>query len=1036
MSEGVSMKTKSACIASATLKMRRMLLVVLAVFCLVRPVLADQERPSRILILHSYHQGLEWTDGLQRGISRVFAEADAHVDLDIHYLDMARLGPVTGRELVEEGFVHHLTNLQHDRGYDLVLVSDNDALETVLRHRTVIAPEVPVVFCGVNNFSESMISGHSGITGIAEKPSFDKTFELAAALWPGLGKVLVLGEDTATGRQNLATLNMQMANASFRPELHFSTETDISALEDRLAVLTPEWAVLPMCRPFEGTRLLSVPEASARLSQASPVPLFAAWDFWMDHGPMGGVAVSATSQGDAAARLALRILQGEPVESIPVLKESPNLLILDQNALDRFRVPDARVPQEATIINRVPSFYEQHRNLVWTYGLMSLAGTGLCVLLTLNIVGRRKAEALLKRQLLFTETLLRAMPTPVFYKDGSRRYLGCNKAFVDFLGLGEAQIKGRTVYDLFPGHQGVLYDAKDREILLNPGEQLYEHSLETPRGTREVIIHKAVFADEMGQAAGIVGVIIDVTELHQAKERLSLAIAGSTDGIWDWDRVSDQVYFSPRWKEIIGYEDHELRNDLEEWRSRIHPEDRERVLSVNNQFFTSDASHFVIEYRLRHKDGSYRWVMGRGTCLRDRDGAPYRMAGSHADITDRKAMELELVAARDAALAASVAKSAFLANMSHEIRTPLNGIMSMLQLLDSSLLADEQKKYIGMAVLSGQRLTDLLSDILDISRIEAGKLTLTLRPFDLEEMRASIENLFSGPAREKGITLHVELDEDLPRRLMGDELRLRQILFNLVGNAIKFTAEGFAGLQIFSLPASQKDVCRILCCVSDSGEGIRDEALPGIFEPFVQGEGSYMRNHQGAGLGLSIVSRLVEMMGGALAIDNSETGTTICLSLPLGIPATDEAGVGKSVREETLAIARLRILLAEDDAVNMFAAASILEKAGHEVTRATDGAQVLELLRAADFDLVLMDIQMPVMDGLQATAAIRNDPDLGGGRLPIVAMTAYAMSGDAEIFLSGGMDAYVAKPLDAKALCEVIADVVSKKKARSSQEVA
>jgi len=1030
MSEGVNMKTESPCVLRTTLKMRCMLLALLAALFLVCPAFASQDRPARILVLHSYHQGLEWTDGVQREISRVFAEAGTHVDLDIHYLDMARLGPVIGRERIEARFVQHLSTVHHDRGHDLVLVSDNDAMDAILRHRDTIAPQVPIVFCGVNNFSESMIKGHSGISGVAETPSFDKTIELAGALRPGLRKILVLGEDTATGRQNLVILKAQLQDAAFQPECHFSTETDIVALEKRLAGLTPEWAVLPMCRPFENDRLLSVAEASARMSTASPVPLFAPWDFWMNHGPMGGVAVSSTSQGEAAARIALRILQGEPADSIPVLEDSPNLVILDQNALDRFRIPATRVPHDAIIMNRDLSFYEQYRILVWTYGLMSLAGSALCLLLAFNVAARRKAETSLKRQLLFTETLLRAMPAPVFYKDSSGRYLGCNKAFTDFHGLSEADFKGKTVHEVFPGQLGAFYDAKDREILLNPGEQLYEHSLETPRGTREVIIHKTIFTDEVGHPAGIVGVILDVTELHQAKERLSLAIAGSNDGIWDWDRVSDQVYFSPRWKEILGYEDHELSNELEEWRSRIHPEDAEWVLSVNNQFFTTDASHFVIEYRLRHKDGSYRWVMGRGTCLRDQSGAPSRMAGSHADITDRKAMELELVAVRDAALAASEVKSSFLANMSHEIRTPLNGIMGMLQLLEPSPLSDEQKKYIGLAIVSGQRLTALLSDILDISRIEAGKLTLTMRPFELEEIRASIENLFSIPATEKGLALHVELDEKLPRRLIGDELRLRQILFNLVGNAIKFTAEGFARLQISALPESRGEECRILCCICDSGPGISDDALPGIFEPFVQGEGAYVRRHQGAGLGLSIVARLVHMMGGALAIDSSDTGTTICLSLPLQIPVTDEAVVGKTVRDDQPAPGRLRILLAEDDAVNMFAAARILEKAGHAVTRASDGGQVMELLRGGDFDLVLMDIQMPVMDGLQATAAIRNDPDLGDkSRIPIVAMTAYAMTGDSERFLAGGMDAYVSKPLDARVLCEVIGEIVSRQRA-------
>ena len=389
------------------------------------------------------------------------------------------------------------------------------------------------------------------------------------------------------------------------------------------------------------------------------------------------------------------------------------------------------------------------------------------------------------------------------------------------------------------------------------------------------------------------------------------------------------------------------------------------------------------------------------------------------------------MAVRDAALAASVAKSAFLANMSHEIRTPLNGIMGMLQLLEPLSLTDEQKKYIGMALVSGQRLTALLSDILDISRIEAGKLVLTPAPFDLFELRASVETLFSIPAREKGISLDVELDERLPRRLIGDELRLRQILFNLVGNSIKFTAAGSVRVQFWKLPHTREGECRVLCCVEDSGEGIRDDALPVIFEPFVQGEGSYVRRHQGAGLGLAIVARLVHMMGGSLAIDSSGTGTTVCLSLPLGVAdqdAGDDAAPTRAADRQK--VRKLRILLAEDDAVNMLAASRILEKAGHAVARATDGGQVLALLREKDFDLILMDIQMPVMDGLQTTAAIRADGTLGHrSRIPVVAMTAYAMTGDAEKFLAAGMDAYVSKPLDARTLCEVVGDVVSRKNA-------
>jgi PAS domain S-box-containing protein len=976
---------------------------------------------ARVLVLHSYHQGLAWTDGIQAGISRVLAEPGGAHDLDIHYLDMARLGAGNGRERAEAGLVRHLAEVPHGRSYDLVMVSDNDALGAVLRHREAVAPGVPVVFCGVNNFSPDMLAGQAAVTGVAETPSFDRTLALARALRPGMRRLLVLAEDTATGRQNRAILERQLQEAPHGLEFEYSTRTDIAGLEARLSRLTPDWGVLVMCRPFDGDRLLSVTEAAARLSAAAPVPVFAAWDFWLGHGVLGGVVVSSEAQGVAAARMAVSILAGESAGSIPVLLDSPNVTLLDQNALDRFGIRQSAVPSDARVLNRVPSFYEQHRGVVWAYGTLSLVGTSLCTLLAFNILARRRAESSLKRQLIFNETLLRSMPVPVFYKDNAGRYLGCNQAFADLCGRKIGDVIGRTVGEVFKGGQAAMYESRDREILESGGVQSYEHRMATALGDRDVVVHKALFRDEAGRQAGIVGMVADITERRQAEERLALAIAGSNEGIWDWDRTMDTVYLSPRWKEIIGYEDHELQNDLNEWRTRIHPEDLEQVLAANDSFFSSDATHFVIEYRLRHKDGTYRWVMGRGTCLRDADGRPYRMAGSHADITGRKAMERELIDARDQALAASRSKSEFLANMSHEIRTPLNGVLGMLQLLEGMDLSPENRQYVVMAGNSARRLTGLLSDILDLSRIESGRLAISERPFDLLEVCTSIRDLFSLSADGKNVSLEVAAPAALPGTLLGDDLRLRQILFNLVGNALKFTSEGFVRVDMTPLGSDRAGRERVLFCVCDSGPGIDDAFLSKAFEPFVQAEKEYVRQHQGAGLGLAIVRRLVHIMGGTLAIDSDADGTSVCFTLPFAV-----AGQADGVRdEESQGEAQhrpLKVLLAEDDPVSVFAVRRLLEKRGHSVTAVEDGRQVLEILRCEAFDVVLMDVQMPVMDGLQATRLIRSDATLGAlADIQIIAMTAYAMSGDREKCLQAGMNDYISKPVGARELTTALA---------------
>jgi PAS domain S-box-containing protein len=985
---------------------------------------------ARVLVLHSYHQGLAWTDGIQAGISRVLAEPGGAHDFDIHYLDMARLGAGNGREKAEAGLVRHLAEVPHGRSYDLVMVSDNDALGAVLRHREAIAPGIPVVFCGVNNFSPEMIAGQAAVTGVAETPSFDRTLGLAMALRPGMRRVLVLAEDTATGLQNRAILERQLQGAPTGLEFEYSTRTDIAGLEERLSRLTPDWGVLVMCRPFDGERLLTVAQAAARLSAAAPVPVFAAWDFWLGHGILGGVVVSSEAQGVAAARMAVRILAGESAGSIPVLLDSPNVTLLDQNALNRFGIRKAAVPSDARVLNRVPSFYEQHRGLVWAYGTLSLVGTSLCALLAFNILARRRAESSLKRQLIFNETLLRSMPVPVFYKDNAGRYLGCNQAFADLCGLKSGDVIGRTVGEVFQGDQAAMFERRDREILESGGVQSYEHRMATALGDRDVVVHKALFRDEAGRQAGIIGMLADITERRQAEERLALAIAGSNEGIWDWDRNADTVYLSPRWKEIIGYADHELANDLSEWRTRIHPDDQGQVQAARDSFFAGDATHFVIEYRLRHKDGSYRWVMGRGTCLRDADGRPYRMAGSHADITERKAMERELIDARDQALAASRSKSEFLANMSHEIRTPLNGVLGMLQLLEGMDLSPENRQYVIMAGNSARRLTGLLSDILDLSRIESGRLAISERPFELLEVCTSIRDLFSLSAEGKNVSLEVGAPAALPGTLLGDDLRLRQILFNLVGNALKFTSEGFVRVDMTSLGPDRAGRERVLFCVCDSGPGIDDAFLSNAFEPFVQAEKEYVRQHQGAGLGLAIVRRLVHIMGGTLAIDSDAGGTSVCFTLPFSV-----AGQAGWVRDEDslgeVQHRPLKVLLAEDDPVSVFAVRRLLEKRGHSVTAVEDGRQVLEILRCEAFDVVLMDVQMPVMDGLQATRLIRSDATLGAlADIQIIAMTAYAMSGDRGKCLEAGMNDYISKPVGARELTTALAGAAERCAAR------
>ena len=521
---------------------------------------------------------------------------------------------------------------------------------------------------------------------------------------------------------------------------------------------------------------------------------------------------------------------------------------------------------------------------------------------------------------------------------------------------------------------------------------------------------------EDGRVVKVRGIIQDISERKAAEASLresehhfrTLANSGKAL-IWSSGPDKLCTYFNDTWLEFTGRTmEQELGNG---WTEGVHPEDYDRCLDLYVTKFDR-REPFEVEYRLRHADGSYRWILDLGSPRYDSTGEFIGYIGYCYDITERKQNEQALIQAKEEAEAANRSKSAFLANMSHEIRTPLNGIMAMMQLIEMTPLNPEQAQYVSMAMTSSDRLSRLLSDILDLSRIEADRLVLRDEEFGPGELRDSVFELFLVAARGKGIALESELDPSLPPRLIGDESRLRQILFNLVGNAVKFTEKGSVTLEMTPLKVAADQV-RLLVSVTDTGIGIPAERLDDLFQPFAQIETSYTRKFQGAGLGLSIVRRLVEIMGGHVILDSiPDEGTAVHVVLPLKLPPGAALTLPPDAGGTAIRPGRLRILLAEDDWSNAIAVKTLLEKLGHEVSLAMNGREALEAHERDDFDLILMDIQMPVMNGIEATRAIRSSTGPGPRRdIPIVALTAYTMSGDRENFLAEGMNGYLAKPL-------------------------
>jgi PAS domain S-box-containing protein len=498
-------------------------------------------------------------------------------------------------------------------------------------------------------------------------------------------------------------------------------------------------------------------------------------------------------------------------------------------------------------------------------------------------------------------------------------------------------------------------------------------------------------------------------KLQESQAKLQQAHQLAQIGIWDWDRKSDRMYGSEELYRIAGLDPQQPPKSVTELSTIFEAESWMSLEEAVNKALIAGES-YKLELAIKRPDSDVRWVYTFGGPTLDDQGVITGLHGTVQDITEDKKAKEELRLARDKANAANVAKNLFLATMSHEIRTPLNGIYGMLQLIKATPLDEEQEQYISMAIKSSIRLTRLLSDILDISLFESGKMQIKETIFNIRDMRDSVLELFEVEANSKGVALEWSVATPMPPMIIGDEGRLRQILFNLVGNAVKFTAKGTVHVEIYQLPAPATG-CRLLFTVSDTGIGIAEEKIKDICEPFVQADGSpYTRAFQGAGLGLSIVRNLVTLMGGNLSINSVEGGgSTVYFTLPFKLPSEKPEMAQITQNEQPKGDKPIRVLLVEDDEANLASSKSMLQMFGHSVAIAKDGQEAIQLFSQQDFDLIFMDIQMPIIDGVEATKRIRNS-GLSHANIPIIAMTAYAMSGDKEKFLAVGMNGYIAKP--------------------------
>ena len=798
-----------------------------------------------------------------------------------------------------------------DTKFDLILSSDNNALDFLLKNRDELFGDVPTSFCGVNFFKDSDLNGHTNYTGAAEFLDAKQTIQTAIKLYPKVKNIYVIDDYLTTGRAWNKTIKIQLKDIN--KKIIYAPNQTIEELQNTLKSLPKNTIVLlGVYFKDKNGKFFTYEKIGKMIVASSNAPVFCLLKFNFVKGVVGGSMIGGYYQGLAMSKIGLKILNGVKVSDIPVVKKGATKLIFNYNAMKKYNMNISELPSDAIILNQPSSYYKNNKQLILASAIIAVSLLIIIIILLKNLKKRKEAERLL-----------------VISKQNI-----------------ENKIKTRT---------NELQNQKDNF------EYLFNNTIET------------------------IGIF-------------------QNSKCVDINKAGVKLFGASNKQELIG----------KEALSFIAPDS----IEIASQHIKNEKLE-PYEANAIKLDGAIFPVLIQGQ-RKIINKIPTRIT-SVLDLSDMKENEKKIEYAKDKAQQATKVKSEFLANMSHEIRTPMNGIIGMSHLVLQTNLDNKQKNYIQKIDSSAKSLLNIINDILDFSKIEAGKLEINKIDFDIRDLINNVKNIVKNKADEKRLDLIVECECDKNSMFYGDNLRISQILVNLINNAIKFTSKGLIKIII---KKNNDDMIRFE--IEDTGIGISKENQKRLFQPFNQADGSTTRKYGGTGLGLSISKQLVELMDGKIWVESEiDKGSKFAFELKLPKGKIVHLQQEKVINANIKSLKGSNILLVEDNLINQEIVVGLLEESDINIDIASNGKEAVEMFKKGQdkYELLLMDIQMPIMDGYEATKIIREIDEA----LPIIALTANAMKEDAEKTKAVGMQEHLNKPIEVQKLYEILLKYISKK---------